>query len=74
MGGMRVWHGGGEHEGWYQYGTVVGLCGVLGAREAVVTVHLISGVIADVIRGRHGAVREVGDVARDICREQVQKP
>jgi hypothetical protein len=71
---MQVWHGGGEHEGWYQYGTVVGLCGVLGAREAAVTFYLISGVIEDVIRRRHGAVCEVGDVARDIRREQVKKP
>ena len=69
---MRGWHGGGEHEGWYHYGTVVGLCGVLGARGAVVTFHLISCVIADVIRRRDGAVREVGDVVRDMRREQVQ--
>jgi len=32
-----------------------------------------TGVIADVIRRRHGAVREVGDVVRDIRREEVQK-
>jgi hypothetical protein len=32
-----------------------------------------TGVIADVIRRRHGAVREVGDVVRDIRREGVQK-
>jgi hypothetical protein len=31
-----------------------------------------TGVIADVIRRRHGAVREVGDVARDIRRDRVQ--
>src|SRR5262249_48791447 len=32
-----------------------------------------TGVIADLIRRRHGAVREVGDVVRDIRRERVQQ-
>jgi hypothetical protein len=32
-----------------------------------------TGVIADLIRRRHGAVREVGDVVRDIRREAVRK-
>jgi hypothetical protein len=31
-----------------------------------------TGVIADLIRRRHGAVRELGDVVRELRRQQVQ--